>query len=225
MSTRILLFCLCLLLSVTALPLDRADAQSAPNLAADSCVAYVADGSDGYRLTNSCDYGIEIAFCSQPKSQPMLCLGSQQWQRESIGAKASGKSSVLADYALDLFACRTPGAVEILPSGMARCMAGPPVPIIPIMSAASLKNPGGVITSGDYPASAHYMEGTTRFEMMVGPDGRPVSCDTTTSSGHAYLDKAACNAFLRRARFTPAKDSSGNVTTGKYRGSVTFKEP
>jgi TonB family protein len=220
-----MVFFLCLTLAMPVLSPFRAKAQSVPSLAADTCVTYAQDGVNSYRLSNTCDYSIEIAFCSQPKNEPTLCLVSQGWQREIVAAKTQGRSALLADQALDLFACRTPGTVEILPSGMARCMAGPAVPQIAIMSAASLKNPGDIITDRDYPASAHHMEGTSRFDLIVGPDGKPVSCETTTSSGFTQLDKSACNAFLRRARFSPPKDSSGNPATGKYRGAVTWKSP
>jgi TonB family protein len=199
--------------------------QAPPSLAAESCVAYSGNGEAGYRLTNNCDYGVEIAWCAEPKSDPGLCLRTQGWTREKLAAKAQGQAQLSPDNALDLFACRAPGAVEILPSGMARCIAAAPAPVVPVMSAASLKNPAAVVTDADYPASNHHMEGTSRFELMVGPDGRPISCQPTTSSGYVQLDKAACNAFMRRARFSPAKDAAGSPTTGKYRGSVTWKAP
>jgi protein TonB len=38
-------------------------------------------------------------------------------------------------------------------------------------------------------------------------------CTVTSSSGSATLDAATCNILRRRARFTPATDSSGNPTT------------
>lgn len=214
-----------LLAMATAVP-KTAAAQAPSSLAADSCVSYAADGNAAYRLANACDYAIEIAYCSQPTNQPTLCLTSQSWQRETLAAKAQGTVQLSPDNALDLFACRTPGSVEILPSGMARCLAGPPVPVIPIMSAASLKNPGGIVTSNDYPATtARLPDGTSRFDIMVGPDGRPVSCTITASAGATQLDDAACKAFMRRARFTPAKNEAGQPTTGRYRGSVTWRIP
>jgi TonB family protein len=199
-------------------------AEESVSLAAESCVAYQADGTSSYRLSNRCDYAVEVAYCSQPQSDPGLCLRTQSWTRETLGAQSQSNGTVLPNQALDLFACRTPGKVEILPSGMARCsQAG--APIIPIMSAASLKNPAAIITERDYPASMHRMQGTTRFEMLVGADGKATSCATTLSSGYDVLDKATCTAFLARARFSPAKDESGKPTIGRYKGSVTWKAP
>lgn len=196
--------------------------QAEGELTADRCVTFGEDGSGGYRLANSCDYAIDVAFCAQPKADPDLCLRTQGWKREKLTAKGWGLAALQADGSLDIFACRTPGTVEIMPSGMARCASAPS---IPIMSTAALKNPGGIITERDYPPSEHKKEGTTRFELMVGPDGKPVSCSTTVSSGYEILDKTACDAFLKRARFSPAKDASGNPTAGKYKGSVTWKAP
>jgi TonB family protein len=210
---------------VTYAPDAASAQQDSASLAADACVTYREDGNGGYRLSNACDYAIEVAFCAQPKSDPGLCLRTQSWTRERLNSRTDGQAALFADQALDLFACRQPGGVEILPSGMARCTAGPPEPVIPLLLSASLKNPGAVITDRDYPPRFHSMEGTTRFELIVGPDGKPVSCSTTLSSGHDVLDKAACDAFVKRARFSPAKDGSGSPTTGRYKGSVTWKAP
>jgi TonB family protein len=199
--------------------------QSQPSLAADDCVFYREDGGGSYLLTNTCEFGIEIAFCAQPKSDASLCLHNQSWMRETLSARGEGKSKIVPDQTIDLFACRMPGSVEILPSGMARCASGPPEPVVPLLLSASLKNPGAIITDKDYPPSEHNKEGTTRFDLMVGPDGKPISCTTTATSGHDVLDQTACNAFLKRARFSPAKDASGAPTTGRYKGSVTWKSP
>lgn len=208
-----------------AAPAPAIALQSGPSLTADSCVSYRDDGNGAYRLVNACDYAIDIAFCSQPTNSPGLCLTSQSWTREKLSAKGEGQAKIFPDHALDLFACRQPGTVEVLPSGMARCNSAPPETVIPTLLSASLKNPREIITDKDYPASNHNKEGTTRFDLMVGPDGKPLSCTTTLSSGHDVLDKTACNAFLKRARFSPAKDASGNATTGRYKGSVTWKAP
>jgi TonB family protein len=208
-----------------SVPVAPVIAQRQPDLAADACVTTREDGAGGYLLANACDYPIEIAFCSEPESDASQCIGRQDWNRERIDPRGQGKSRVQPDSALNLFACRTPGAIEILSSGMARCNAAPPAPIMPLLLSASLKNPAAIISDKDYPASNHNMEGTTRFDLIVGPDGKPVSCNTTQSSGHDTLDKTACNAFLKRARFSPAKDGSGNAVTGRYKGSVTWKAP
>ncbi len=224
-NTSILTVMLAVSLGPISLPHRASAMQSAPSLAAESCIAYREDGQGGYRLSNACDYAVDVAFCTQPSNDPGLCLRTQSWSRESLKAKSDGVEKVWPEQALDLFACRAPGKVEILPSGMARCSQPPAQAVIPWLVSASLKNPGEIISDKDYPPSQHDKEGTTRFEMVVGPDGRPVSCVTTLSSGYELLDRTACNAFVKRARFSPAKDASGNPTTGRYKGSVTWKAP
>lgn len=199
--------------------------QSEPTLAAESCIAYREDGEGGYRLSNACDFAVDVAFCSQPSNDPGLCLRTQSFTRETLKAKSEGVQKVWPEQALDLFACRIPGKVEILPSGMARCSQSPTQPAMPWLASASLKNPGSVILASDYPATPNPKEGTTRFELIVGADGKPAECTTTKSAGNRALDDAACKAFLRRARFSPAKDEAGNPTSGRYKGSVTWKAP
>ena len=212
-------------LSAIAAPQPASAVQAEPNLAAESCIAYREDGQGGYRLSNACDYIVDVAFCTQPKNDPGLCLRTQNFTRETLKAKSEGIQKVWPEQALDLFACRTPGRVEILSSGMARCSSPPAQPAIPWLVAASLKNPGSVVLASDYQPRDYNKEGTTRFELVVGPDGKPVSCTTTVSSGHQVLDQSACNAFVKRAKFSPAKDEAGNPTTGHYKGSVTWKAP
>jgi TonB family protein len=214
------------LLCALALPVSTPAiaVQAVPTFAAESCIAYAGNGESGYRLANNCDYAVEIAWCTEPKSDPGLCLRTQGWTREKLAAQAQGATPLPPDNALDLFACRTPAAVEILPSGMARC-AAPTLPVVPLLSTAALKNPGAIISDRDYPPSQHDKEGTTRFDLMVDAAGKPLSCTTTLSSGHKTLDDTACNAFLKRARFSPAKDANGEPTAGRYKGSVTWKAP
>lgn len=221
------------LLSAAIVTPQRAMAvQEMPSLAAESCITLGDDGQAGYRFVNACDYAVEVAYCEQSKNDPGLCLRTPNWTRETVNAKSNGAGKMMPEQELNLFACRIPGTVEILASGMARC-ATPPGSIsttgsmadLPLMPQASLKNPGSIITSIDYPPQLHDKEGTARFDLVVSPDGKPVSCAITSSSGHDILDQRTCNAFVKRARFSPAKDGSGNPTTGRYKGSVTWKAP
>ena len=51
-------------------------------------------------------------------------------------------------------------------------------------------NPGGWVTTDDYPAAAlrDEHEGITGFRLSIAPDGLPRRCAVTSSSGHAELD-------------------------------------
>jgi protein TonB len=107
--------------------------------------------------------------------------------------------------------------------------APPPAPPAPKLAkpAAPKGNPGDWATSDDYPAVAlrEEREGTTRFRVTVGPDGKVTDCQVTASSGSPDLDQAACKNITRRARFTPAVDTNGSPTTGSYSNAIRWVIP
>lgn len=92
----------------------------------------------------------------------------------------------------------------------------PPPPPAPepkkIQSARAKANLGSYVSDADYPAAAIRGEeqGATRFRLTVGADGRVKECTVTASSGSSSLDATTCRLMKSRARFTAAKDSSGN---------------
>jgi len=94
-------------------------------------------------------------------------------------------------------------------------------------SARPAGNPRTWVSTDDYPARdlRNGIQGTTGFELTVNEAGRAVSCRVTKSSGSASLDQAACAALLRRAKFTPATDTSGAITQGSYAGSIHWVLP
>lgn len=73
----------------------------------------------------------------------------------------------------------------------------------------------GLFSADDYPSSAQRdnAEGTAVASINVGPDGRVTGCSITRSTGNGALDAATCAIIRRKARFTPARDSSGNPTS------------
>ena len=105
--------------------------------------------------------------------------------------------------------------------------AAPPPPRIQPKGASPKGNPGSWATTDDYPSRAlrEEREGTTRFRVDVGPDGRVTSCSVTGSSGSPDLDDAACKNITRRARFNPATDGEGKPTGGSYSNSVRWVIP
>ena len=60
---------------------------------------------------------------------------------------------------------------------------------------------------------------------LIAASGRVESCTITGSSGHPELDRATCELVARRARFDPAKDSSGAKVSGTYTSSVRWQLP
>lgn len=75
-----------------------------------------------------------------------------------------------------------------------------------------------LFSDSDYPASAQAAgaQGTAQASLTIGPDGRVVGCSLVRSTGNGALDAATCNILRRRAKFTPAHDSSGAATTDTY---------
>ena len=66
--------------------------------------------------------------------------------------------------------------------------------------------------------------GTTEFDLMIDVTGRPVRCIPTRSSHSGALDRAACKAMLRHARFQPARDESGTAVPGAWSSSVNWTQ-
>ena len=104
--------------------------------------------------------------------------------------------------------------------------APPPPPRVspPQRARANLNS---YFSADDYPAAAlrGNDQGTTGFRLSIGPNGRVTDCSVTSSSGSAALDQATCRILRSRARYTPARDSSGNPTSGSDSGRVTWRLP
>ncbi len=103
----------------------------------------------------------------------------------------------------------------------------PPPPRVAATQASPRGNPSNWANTNDYPSRAlrEEREGTTRFSVQVGTDGRVTSCSVTGSSGHSDLDSTTCSLIQRRARFTPAKDSSGRAVTDSWSSAVRWEIP
>ena len=105
--------------------------------------------------------------------------------------------------------------------------APPPPPPKKVEPARARANLASYVSNDDYPASAIRAEeqGTTRFRLSVGPDGRVTNCEITSSSGSSALDSTTCRLMQRRAKFSPARDSSGNPTTDTVPGTIRWVLP
>ncbi len=101
----------------------------------------------------------------------------------------------------------------------------PPPPPRTVEPARARTNLASYVSNDDYPASAlrNEEEGTTRFRLTVGTNGRVTDCSVTSSSGSPALDSATCRIMRSRARFTPARDNQGNPTTDTYTSSITWR--
>lgn len=88
-------------------------------------------------------------------------------------------------------------------------------------------NLGSYVSDADYPTPAvrNEEQGTTRFRLGVGPDGRVTQCTVTQSSGSSSLDATTCRLMKSRARFTPARDSSGQATGDTVSSAIKWVLP
>jgi TonB family protein len=88
-------------------------------------------------------------------------------------------------------------------------------------------NPGSWVTPDDYPARAlrDEREGIVGFRLAVGIDGLPSQCDITAPSGDAELDDKTCQLLMERARFTPARDESGQKVASSYTNRIRWQIP
>lgn len=82
-----------------------------------------------------------------------------------------------------------------------------------------------VARPADYPAEAvrQKSEGQVWFELDIDDRGRIIACTIKASSGHASLDRAACDVYRRRARFKPALDTGGRARTTKSQHALIWR--
>ena len=90
---------------------------------------------------------------------------------------------------------------------------------------ASAGNLASLFSAEDYPQDALRREetGTTTVELRVGTNGRVTNCAIASSSGSQSLDATTCKILTERARFTPARDSTGRPVASDYVQRVTWR--
>lgn len=118
-----------------------------------------------------------------------------------------------------------PPVPQALPPAPTPPAPPPPPRVVPPQRARA--NLNSYFSTDDYPAAAlrGNDQGTTGFSLTIGANGRVEACSVTSSSGSAALDQATCRILRSRARYTPARDQSGNPTSGRDSGRVTWRLP
>ena len=76
--------------------------------------------------------------------------------------------------------------------------------------------------SGDFPSTEWHMAAITRYDLMVDEVGRTVGCTITGPSGSAIVDQVACTSLIARARYSPARDTRGQVVPQAIRGKLEW---
>ncbi len=102
-----------------------------------------------------------------------------------------------------------------------------PTPRFAPKAAVPLGNPARWVSPDDYPTAElrREHEGTTRFRLGIGSDGRVTSCTITATSGWPGLDAAACTKLTARAKFRPATGEGGEAVAGSYANKVLWDIP
>ena len=87
--------------------------------------------------------------------------------------------------------------------------------------------PHSWFTKLDYPSDAlgAGAQGATEFQILIGNDGKPKSCQIIKSAGHPSLDEATCKIVMRRARWKPALDDSGQAVESSFSSRFTWVIP
>lgn len=96
--------------------------------------------------------------------------------------------------------------------------------IVPTKPPKPKGRPGEWVSRNDYPAQdlREGNEGTVRFRLGVGADGRVTSCTITGSSGFPRLDTTACAKLTQRGRFEPGTDENGAKVAGTWYSAVRW---
>jgi protein TonB len=120
-----------------------------------------------------------------------------------------------------------PGPVDLVIPPSPPPPPPPPPKAVRVEPARAKANLASYVSDADYPAAALRSEdqGATRFRLNVGPDGRVRDCTVTGSSGSSSLDTATCRLMKNRARFTPARDSSGNTIGDTVSSTIRWVLP
>lgn len=102
-----------------------------------------------------------------------------------------------------------------------------PQPGFDPVAAKPRNDPSRWLSDDDYRPSwaRRELTGTARFRLEIAASGKVTDCRVTGSTGHAELDQATCALVTRRARFEPARGTSGEPVAGSYAGAVQWELP
>ena len=94
----------------------------------------------------------------------------------------------------------------------------PPTPPAKQQAARAKGDVRALFSPDDYPAAALRSgeTGSVRAQLTIGTNGRVSGCTIVASSRSSALDQATCRVLRAKARFTPARDSNGQLTGDSY---------
>lgn len=112
--------------------------------------------------------------------------------------------------------------------GLGRELPKPlPQPGFDPVGAKPRNDPAQWLSDNDYRPSwaRRELTGLARFRLEIAASGKVTGCTVTGSTGYDELDQATCALVTRRARFEPARGTSGEPVAGSYAGAVRWELP
>lgn len=88
-------------------------------------------------------------------------------------------------------------------------------------------NPGDWFDQNSYPKEAIRAgaQGRVVVDIVIDERGVPSQCSVFISAGNAALDQVTCDLAMKKARFTPARDTDGRAISSKARLPVRWVLP
>jgi protein TonB len=153
----------------------------------------------------------------QPRQETVLTPPERVFQLPAAGPTVAWTPPPAPSFVIPEPARITLPAPEPAPAPKARKVA-------PARARANLAS---YVSDEDYPTTAvrNEEQGTTRFRLGIGPDGRVTECAVTGSSGSSALDGATCKLMKQRAKFTPAHDSDGKAVADTVTSAIRWVLP
>jgi len=94
-------------------------------------------------------------------------------------------------------------------------------------AAKAAGNPGDWFDQNSYPKEAIRAgaQGRVVVDIVIDERGVLSQCSVFVSAGNAALDQATCDLAMKKARFTPARDTTGRAISSKARLPVRWVLP
>ena len=218
------------------------DRQSGTSRAASIATVGVIHAAIGVALI----YGLTLEFVPKPKSGPLVVNNfpipqptvepkpqpSETARPQNHEITAPIPPFTMPDHGPDIMP--SPMPLDPLPSPVPQpypsatpTAAGTPTALFTVKHPRPANSQASWVTNDDYPAREirNNHQGTVRFRVAVGTNGRVKSCEIVASSGYPALDEATCGRVSSRARFTPGSNSAGVAVVDTFSGSVTWRIP
>ena len=158
-----------------------------------------------------------IKQTAQPQQQTVLTPPKPVFQLPTTGPTVAWTPPPAPSFVIP-----EPAAITIPPAEPAA-----PPKARKVEPARAKANLASYVSDEDYPPNAirNEEQGTTRFRLGVGPDGKVTECSVTGSSGSSALDSATCRLMKQRAKFTPARNSDGESTSDTVASAIRWVLP